>query len=56
MVHKMEDELQQSNTTLTSNEKNSIQLSAKVKQLQGLLEAGERTRLEQEKGLKQHVS
>ena len=56
MVHKMEDELQQSNAALTSSDENGLQLRAKVKQLQGLLEAGERTRLEQERGLKQHVS
>ena len=56
MVHKMEDELKQSNTTLTSSDKITAQLRNKVKQLQGLVEAGERTRLEQDRDLKQHVS
>ena len=55
VVHSLEEELKQSTTTLISAQSESKKLRTKLKQVQNLLEANERTRQEQQRQLQQQV-
>ena len=56
LVQRLESELQQSSAALSDSERERQGLRDKMKQLQSQLNAEERTRIEHERGLQQHVS
>ena len=55
MVHHLEEELQQSRTSLSVALDEGRGLKTKLQTLQGLVDAGERTRSEQQRGLQEQV-